>query len=830
MTNSGHLKEERRKELVAWMQQRAELLTLPPELISNAMVRCLPREGDAVVVPMSQRLPVPTQVANAPTEMGDVNDGEAPTDAKPAKKGSGSGAVSTSAGKGSTQLQPGTGERGRRPSSRHTTGLSRSQPTGTGRRQTGTTSRFSRDAIAPISVDDVTAAQSAAHELGNSVEALTPRALAQISDNSTDSDHWDALQSGTITAGYRIESPLGAGAMGQVYRAMQLSMNRAVAFKVLAPKLANNRKFRERFLREARAAGRLHHPNLIAVHDVGEADGLMFFSMELVDGTTVGDLLHRHGRIPESRALEICRQTLEALKFAHAAGVVHRDIKPDNIMVTKSGMVKVADLGLARAEELEEGDASVTATNTGAVMGTPHYMAPEQGRDAHRVDHRADLYALGATLFHLVCGSPPFTGNSAMEVLVRSTNNPLKFPEPGPSPAIRVFISRLMEKDPGRRPQSASEALEIISKLRRKQIDDDPESAGDAATAVARARARRVRRTVRKISFYAFAITVAMVIILFVVGLTGGWEWRSMIGESVALSEAHKYSEAIALLDRQTTTWASRQIELDRVRGEINNAWDSWAYLQVQTPMRVFQDQLRLQSLGEAYATLQGIGVPLRSARVQKDIDQFQRQWEEAMMSEEAGKSPTQLEEEKVRELWPQEYLNHLGHDLLVLFTYEPKSNATLHENTVRLTGIGKAFTTDSPKILAGRSLRCMVRFAEKDPQDDRYEMLFTGGRSLVITRDGMRVTGTGGEDVVLSKTVMQYTYSIRTDRKAFELQMNDSGGWIPIAQMTERLEFDWQLGDKRAIDLKVRVVPLGMMNKGPNNKSNNKSVNDKNK
>jgi Protein kinase domain len=816
MTKTDQLPNKRREELVALMQQRGQLLSLSRALITNALVRCLPREGDAIAIPNSRRLAVPTQVANAPTERGDEHDQriELNDDAEQA-----AGRIPQSINKPQGANMPSSG---------YTTGTKPRPGTGSIRRQTGTSSRMSkiiRDAFAPISVDQAaTEKPEAQTQLNNdrvpdkSVEALTPRALAKIEDVQDDSGQWDALNDGTIIAGYRIESPLGAGAMGQVYKAMQLSMNRAVAFKVLAPKLSNNRKFRDRFLREARAAGRLHHPNLIAVHDVGEADGLMFFSMELVDGTTVGELLQRHGRIPESRALEICRQTLEALKFAHAAGVVHRDIKPDNLMVTKSGMVKVADLGLARAEQSEDGDASLTATNTGAVMGTPHYMAPEQGRDAHRVDHRADLYAVGATMFHLVCGSPPFIGNSAMEVLVRSTNNPLKFPEPGPSPAIRVFISRLMEKDPSRRPQSAAEVLELVSKLRRKQIEEDPEMAGDAVTAVARVRARRVRRTIRKVSFYAFAVTVAMVIILFILGISGGWQWRNMIHEAIELSEEHNYNDAIALLDRQTTTWTSRQNELNRVRGEINNAWDSWAYNQAQTPMRKFQEQLRAQSLGEAYATLQGIGAPLRSAKVQKDIEEFQRQWEASMMAEEVRKSPAQLEEEKVRELWPLEYLNHLGHDLLVLFTYNPKTNAVLHENTVRLTGNGRAFTEDTPKILAGRSLRLIVKFVEKELQADRWEMIFAGGRRMVINREGIRVTGTGGDDVVLQQAAMQHSFTIRNDRKSVEIQLNDSDAWVPIASATERIEFAWELNDKHAVDLKVRVVPLGYVpstNKG---------------
>jgi eukaryotic-like serine/threonine-protein kinase len=461
-----------REAMIRLLEQRAQLLALPDESVTSALVRCIPRPPLAVSHVRDVTQPstpvLSTQVANAAMEIGDEES---------AKK----------------EITNSVAERGEK--------------------------------INPPATENPALAVSSDHHVQNlavSADApLTATALGKLEQTGEDSAI-DALSAGTIMAGYRIESPLGAGAMGQVYRALQLSMNREVAFKVLAPKLARNRKFRDRFLREARAAGRLHHPNLIAVHDVGEADGRMFFSMELVDGVTVGHLLKKHGRIPEMRALEIIRQCLEALKFAHGQGIVHRDIKPDNIMVKNSGMVKVADLGLARAEEID-GDASITQTNTNVVMGTPHYMAPEQGRDAHRVDHRADLYAVGATLYHLLCGEPPFSGGSAMEVIFRAARQPLKFPEPGPTPALRILISRLMEKDPAKRPQSASDVLEMISQLRRKQVDDEPEMVGDTAVAVARARSRRLRRTVKKIAWYSFALTVVLVILIFAWVISGGW-------------------------------------------------------------------------------------------------------------------------------------------------------------------------------------------------------------------------------------------------------------------------------------------------------------------
>lgn len=750
MSNPVKLDSERRARLVGDLTERARLLRLPDDLISKALVRCLPR-GDGRHMP-----------PGSPTPAG-VTPGGDPPSAIPSTPASNHPPVS---------LQVATA------------------PTEMG------------DAAEPSAVTVVDRPVSSiplAADPGFN-DALTPRSLARLTDES---GQWDALAEGTIIAGYRIESALGAGAMGQVYRATQLSMNRVVAFKVLAPKLSANRKFRERFVREARAAGRLHHPNLIAVHDVGEADGLMFFSMELVDGTTVAELLRRHGRIPEMRALEICRQALEALKFAHSNGVVHRDIKPDNLMVTKSGMVKVADLGLARAEDAE--DASITATNVGQVMGTPHYMAPEQGRDAHTVDHRADLYGVGATLYHLVCGHTPFDGDSAMEVLMRAASQALKFSEPGPSPAVRVIISRLMEKEPADRPQSAAEAMEMISKLRRKQVDDDPDSAPNSAEAVVRARRRRLRRTMRKLSWYAFGISIAVAIIVVVIGLAGGWQWSSIQNEVAALAKANRYREAVVLLDRQQPGVTAPAREITRIRTDVERAWDSWAYLQVQGVFDTVSEHLAQRRLADAYTSLQGISDDLKSPGVRQDYDSYQRKWEEAMLTEEA--SAPRPDDTRVRELWPQEYISHLGADLLHAVAWRPPTNAVVHENTVRLTSTGNA-RSDVSASSRGRALRFQVRFPDKDHGPDQCALPFADGHTLVISRSGMVLTG-AGENRVLAKESDQYAFALQFDRDAVEIQPPGVAKWVPIAKPGKELVMSWDVGANRSIDIRLRVVPV---------------------
>ncbi len=286
-----------------------------------------------------------------------------------------------------------------------------------------------------------------------------------VGDGSGSRSMTRTLEPGRQIGGYRIEAMIGAGGMGQVYRATQLSMNRLVALKVLAPRLTRNARFRDRFLREARAAGRLHHPNLIAVHDVNEADGLLYFSMELVEGTSIRDLIGELGTIDEERALDIIRQTLDALRYAHERGIIHRDIKPDNLMLTRTGMVKVADLGLSRSDNPDD-DGDEFTTKTGTMMGTPYYMPPEQGRDAHRADHRADIYATGATLYHMVCGKVPFDGETAIAILINASTQPLTWPEPGPTLPVRRLIAALMARKVADRPQSASDALAMLMHLR----------------------------------------------------------------------------------------------------------------------------------------------------------------------------------------------------------------------------------------------------------------------------------------------------------------------------------------------------------------------------
>jgi serine/threonine protein kinase len=197
---------------------------------------------------------------------------------------------------------------------------------------------------------------------------------------------------------------LGQGGMGAVYKARQPKLDRLIAVKVLPPEVARDAAFAERFMREAQSLARLNHPNIVTIYDFGEANGLYYFSMEYVDGKNVRELIEA-GELPASTALKIVPQVCDALQYAHDEGVVHRDIKPENILLDRKGRVKIADFGLAKIVGLTP--TYLTLTGSHQVMGTLYYMAPEQVRGSHVVDHRADLYSLGVVFYEMLTGELP---------------------------------------------------------------------------------------------------------------------------------------------------------------------------------------------------------------------------------------------------------------------------------------------------------------------------------------------------------------------------------------------------------------------------------------
>jgi serine/threonine protein kinase len=251
----------------------------------------------------------------------------------------------------------------------------------------------------------------------------------------------------TALGGFKLVRKLGQGAMGVVFLARQVSVERDVALKVLPQRLARNKDFVQRFFREARAAAQLDHANIVQAIDAGEASGYHYFAMEFVDGHNLRQILDRDGALPEKQALGIASQIAQALHYAHTtANIIHRDIKPENILLAPDGTPKLTDMGLAR--EVVREDSSLT--QAGEALGTPNYISPEQIRGETDLDGRTDVYALGATLFHLVTGQTPYSGRTRSEVMSKHLTDPIPDPRsinPRVSAGTAGVIRKAMAKD-----------------------------------------------------------------------------------------------------------------------------------------------------------------------------------------------------------------------------------------------------------------------------------------------------------------------------------------------------------------------------------------------
>jgi serine/threonine-protein kinase len=258
---------------------------------------------------------------------------------------------------------------------------------------------------------------------------------------------------------YELDGVVGRGGMAEVYRARDIRLDRIVAIKTLRADLARDQIFQARFRREAQSAASLNHPSIVAVYDTGEdmASGMPipYIVMEYVDGRTVRDLLQEGHRLLPERSLEIIDGVLRALDYSHQAGIVHRDIKPGNVMVTRNGDVKVMDFGIARAMS----DAQATMTQTAQVIGTAQYLSPEQAR-GERVDSRSDLYSTGCLLYELLTGRPPFTGDSPVAIAyqhVRENPVPPSRVDPDVPPWADAIVLKAMAKSPSDRYQTAAD-------------------------------------------------------------------------------------------------------------------------------------------------------------------------------------------------------------------------------------------------------------------------------------------------------------------------------------------------------------------------------------
>ena len=267
---------------------------------------------------------------------------------------------------------------------------------------------------------------------------------------------------------YRLAAHIGVGAMADVYRGYDESIDRPVAIKVLKAEFAKDAGLVVRFMREARAAGSLNHPNIATIYDVGQFEGVTYIAMELVEGIALDAGLQAQGRFPFERALLLAQQMASALEYAHARGIVHRDIKPSNMLLGPDGLtIKLLDFGVARIATSDDApDGELGKTQFGQLIGTPRYMSPEQALGA-TVDHRSDLFSLGAVLYELVTGKPAFPGNSLATLAIQVAQkhaDPIEASAADCPPGFRFIIGKLLAKKPEQRFQSARSLHEAITR------------------------------------------------------------------------------------------------------------------------------------------------------------------------------------------------------------------------------------------------------------------------------------------------------------------------------------------------------------------------------
>ena len=271
---------------------------------------------------------------------------------------------------------------------------------------------------------------------------------------------------------YRLEGRIGQGGMATVYAGMDTVLRRRVAIKILRPQFAEDADFVRRFYTEAQHAAKLSHPNIVNIYDVGREGETYFIVMELVDGSTLAEMIESDGRLPEDVAIDFAAQICNGLAYAHRQGLLHRDIKPANVLVAKDDVVKISDFGIARAVTTQ----TVTITQPGMVMGSVFYISPEQAQ-GRELDETSDLYSLGVVLYQMLSGKLPYTGESPVTVALKHVSNPvpsLEADEPGISPALAAIVRKLLQKEPAARFQSAMELATALRAAREHPLVTTP--------------------------------------------------------------------------------------------------------------------------------------------------------------------------------------------------------------------------------------------------------------------------------------------------------------------------------------------------------------------
>lgn len=420
--------------------------------------------------------------------------------------------------------------------------------------------------------------------------------------------------------GFEMLARVGVGGMGVVFRARQTSLDREVAIKVLSRKLSRNHDLIQRFISEAHASGELTHANVVHVHDVGYHEGNYYICMEYVSGGNLSELLRTPGRLEQDHAIRIAMDVARGLEYAERKSIVHCDIKPENIMLTETGMAKIADLGISRRLD------SIQPTSQ-HVQGSPHYMAPEQAQ-GKEIDHRVDLYALGCTMFRMLAGCTPYSGSSPKEIMHKQVFEDapdLRGINPDVPEALAKVVEKLMAKDPDKRYRSATELLKALEKVQTAAGGTPKKKARRAArrpipgTAPPKGRRAGARLRQTRDSSTAAFLPIAVGLVLLAVGAVGIWYRMAPDSGELALKQAERlveegrYQEAQQALDGK----GSSQREIAE---RIN---DMRVFLRIKILEQ--QAEQRFQEIWQAYLELKATNPGVD--RLREELDRLQKQF-----------------------------------------------------------------------------------------------------------------------------------------------------------------------------------------------------------
>ncbi|SMB94670.1 serine/threonine protein kinase [Thermanaeromonas toyohensis ToBE] len=330
---------------------------------------------------------------------------------------------------------------------------------------------------------------------------------------------------------YEIKEALGGGGMAQVYRGEDRLLHRSVTIKILREQFASDKDFIARFQQEARSVAKLSHPNVVSIYDVGQEDGLYYLVMEYVEGRSLKEIIKERGHLSVREALDIALQICEALEHAHENGVIHRDVKPHNILITKHGRVKVTDFGIAQAMT------EATLTYSGTLIGSVHYLAPEQAR-GEPTGVTVDIYALGVVLYEMVTGELPFQGDTPLAVALKHLQEEPRPPRelnPAIPPALERIILRALAKDPARRYPTAA-ALRADLRALRSVLEEDDFATRELPLLAQEKDPPAVARTRRRPRVWAWVLIILAFLGLAMAGLWAGFHYYLVVGETVVPS------------------------------------------------------------------------------------------------------------------------------------------------------------------------------------------------------------------------------------------------------------------------------------------------------